>query len=132
MPNKDSRLARRLRGVFLQNGIQRLDKKIRIGFGKNQRGAQLDDVVMRTVGAGENPAIAQAIDHIGGLQRSGLARFTVEDQVDPQEKARSAHIANRCVASLQRLQALDEMRADTQSALLQLFFFKNIQNRKSS
>src|SRR5260370_4348127 len=61
-----------------------------------------------------------------------LARFTVEYQIDPQEQSGPAHIANQSIAGLQSLQALDKMRADTQSALLQLFFFKNIQNRKTS
>src|SRR5260370_38439557 len=61
-----------------------------------------------------------------------LARFTVEYQIDPQEQSGPAHIANQSIVGLQSLQALDEMRADTQGALLQLFFFKNIQNRKTS
>jgi len=57
-----------LRGVFLQNGIQRFHEKIRVGFGEYQRRSQLDDVVMRAVGAGENAAIAKPIDDIGGLE----------------------------------------------------------------
>src|SRR5258708_13811000 len=87
---------------------------------------------MRAVGAGENAAIAKPIDDVGGLERSGLARFTVEYQIDRQEKSGPAQIANQSIAGLQSLQALDEMRADAQGALLQLFFFKNIQNRKTS
>src|SRR5258708_35760251 len=87
---------------------------------------------MRAGGAGENGAIAKRMDGVGGLERSGLARFTVEYQIDPQEQSGPAHIANQSIAGLQSLQALDEMRADTQGALLQLFFFKNIQNRKTS
>jgi hypothetical protein len=35
------------------------------------------------------------------------------------------------VAGLQRLQALDEMRADAQSVLPQVLFFENIENRET-
>src|SRR5437899_1365349 len=115
--NEESRLARRLRRVFLQNGIQRLDEKIRIGFGKNQRRAQLDDVVVRAVGSVENAAIAQAINHVSGLQRSGLSRFTVEHEVYPQEQTRAAHVTDQSMPRLQGLQALDQMRTDAQSML---------------
>src|SRR6266852_3276863 len=72
----------------------------------------------RAVGAGENAAIAQAIDHIGGLHRCSLARFTVEHKIDPQEKSRAAHVADQSMARLQRLQTFDEMCADAQGVLL--------------
>src|SRR5712692_2388288 len=115
---ENARSAPRLRRVFLQNGIQLLDEKIRIGFGKNQRRAQLDDVVVRAVGSGENAAIAQAINHVSGLQRSGLSRFTVEHEVYPQEQTRAAHVTDQRMPRLQGLQALDQMRTDAQSMLL--------------
>src|SRR6267143_3876414 len=83
---------------------------------------------MWSVGAGENAAIAKAIDHVRGLQRSRLARFTLEHKIDPQEQSRAAHVAYQCVAGLQRLQTLDEMRADAQGVLLQVPFFQDVQN----
>src|SRR6267378_2393605 len=86
---------------------------------------------MRSVGAGENTAIAKTIHDIRGLQRSSFARFTVEHEIDPEEQSRATHIAYQCVAGLQRLQALNEMRADAQSVLLQILFLENIQNRKT-
>src|SRR5712692_9500820 len=115
---ENARSAPRLSRVFLQNGIHCLDEKIRIGFGKNQRRAQLDDVVMWSVRAGENAAIAKAVHHIGSLQRSSLARFTVEHQIDPQEKPRPSHVPYQGIVGLQSLQAPDEMRANAQGALM--------------
>src|SRR6266849_3321315 len=47
-----------VRGILLQNGLERGYKQIGIGFGNNQRWAQLDHVVMRSVRSRENPAFA--------------------------------------------------------------------------
>src|SRR5437899_1250899 len=101
--NEDSSLARRLRRVFLQNGIQRLHEKVGIGFGENQRRPQLDHIVTRAVGSGKNAAIAKAIDDISCLRRSSLARFTIKHKIDPQEQSRAAHITDQCMTGLQRL-----------------------------
>lgn len=54
-------LALRLRGVFFEDSIERVHKKVRVLFGEDQRRPQLDHVVMRTVRARENPAIAKPI-----------------------------------------------------------------------
>ena len=115
---KRGKLATGLRRVFLQDEIQSLQEDFSVKFGENQRRAQLDDVVMRSVGAGENAAIAKAVDHVGGLQRSRLTRFTVEHKIDPQEQSRAAHIADQSVAGLQSLQAFDKMRANALGVLL--------------
>src|SRR6267143_5365945 len=47
------------RGIFPEDGVQGLDEEIRIRFRKDQRRAQLEDVVMRTIRAGEDAAVAQ-------------------------------------------------------------------------
>ncbi len=107
-----------MRGVLFQDGVQQLQEKIRVTFRKYQWRAKLDDVVMRSVSASEYAAIAKAIYHIGGLRRSCLSRFTVQHEIDPQEKSQATHIADQCVAVLQGLQAPDEMGADAQSILL--------------
>src|SRR5882672_4608385 len=86
---------------------------------------------MRSVDARENAAIAKTIDHVRGWPPSRLARFTLEHKIDSEEQSRAAHVAYQCVAGLQRLQALDEMRADAQGVLLQILFLENIQNRKT-
>src|SRR5260370_21581504 len=80
-------LAARLCRVFLQDGIERLHEKIRVAFGKYQRRPQLDDIVMRSVGTGENAAIAKAIHPLGGLQTGGLPRFPLQHEIDPQEQS---------------------------------------------
>ena len=77
----------RLRCIVFQDGVQSLDEQTCIGFRENQRRAQLDDVVMRAVGAREDAAIAQAVDDVGRLQRGRLARFKVEHKIGSQEQS---------------------------------------------
>src|SRR5437879_8850266 len=85
---------------------------------------------MWSVRAGKNAAVAKSIDHIRCLQRRCLARFAVQHQIDPQEQSGTAHVADQCMASLQRSQTLGQMLADTQRMLLQILFFENIQHRE--
>src|SRR5438067_6092586 len=71
--------------IFLEDGIQSFQEKIRIGFGENERRPQLDDIMMRPVRTGENAALAKPIHYIRCLQRRCHARFAVQHQIDSQE-----------------------------------------------
>jgi hypothetical protein len=57
----------RVRGIFKQNLIQRLEKKINILSSNHHRSPKFDNVVIRTVRARQNAFFAQAFNHVIGL-----------------------------------------------------------------
>src|SRR6266850_3894339 len=112
-----------LRGIFPENIVQGLGEEICVRFRKDQRRAQLDDVVVRTVRAGEDAAVAQPIDDVGGLERRRLSRFTIEHKINSQVKSGPPDVADQIVTLLQFFQTSHEMGSDMQSILLQLLMF---------
>src|SRR6267154_156699 len=66
--------------VFHQDGVECHVEEICVRLGENERGAELDDVVMRPVGAGEDAAFAQAVHDIGVLYCRRLAGLAIADQ----------------------------------------------------
>src|SRR5882724_8409438 len=101
-----------LRGIFPENIVQGLGEEIRVRFRKDQRRAQLEDVVVRAVRAGEDAAIAQPVDDVGGLERRWLPRFAIQHKIDSQEKSGPAHVADQIVTVLQFPQTADEMSSN--------------------
>ena len=83
-----------LGGVFGKDLVEGYGKKIRVGPRENQRGTQLDDVVMRPVCAGQDATLAQAVDDVRGLLGSGFAGRAIENQVHAEKKSQASHIAN--------------------------------------
>src|SRR5215470_11233796 len=61
------RLVSGLRRVFLENLTEGPAKALGVGCGEDQRRPQLDYVVIRAIGTGENSLLAQAIHHVGSL-----------------------------------------------------------------
>ena len=120
-----------MRGIFLEDRVQGLDEEIRVRFRKDQRRAQLENVVMRTVGAGKDAAVAQSIDDVRCLKRRRLSRFAVEHKIDSQEKSGPSDVADQIVMLLQLFQTTHEVSSHAQGMLLQLLFFQNIQNRET-
>src|SRR6267378_7313556 len=98
-----------LRGIFSENVVQGFGEEICVRFRKDQRRAQLDDVVVRTVRAGEDAAVAQPIDDVGGLERRRLSRLAIEHKINSQEKSGPAHVTDQIVTLLQLPQTADEM-----------------------
>ena len=70
--------------------MEPLDEQVRVVLGDDEGRAQLEDVVVRAVGAGEHAALAQALDDVDGLRRGRLQRLAVPDELDPEEQARPA------------------------------------------
>src|SRR2546429_2642424 len=68
----------RFGGILLEDYIERPDEKVGVFLRKRERRPQLDHIVMRSVGAGEDSALAQAVHHVGGLERRGLARGSID------------------------------------------------------
>ena len=66
---------------------------------------------MRSVGAGEDAALAEPLDDLGGLLGRGLERRPVAHELHAQEQARAAHVADEGVPLLEPAQARDEMLA---------------------
>ena len=106
-----------------------MNEEFRVGLRENQRGTELDDVVMGAVGAREDAAIAKAIDDVGRLQRRRVAGVAIENEIDSQKKPRAAYIADQLVALLQGLQAIHQVSAYPQGVRLQLLIFEDIQDR---
>ena len=86
---------------------------------------------MWPVGARQNAALAQPVDHVPRLPGRGLASVAIEHQVNPEKQSRAPHIADQCVLPLQRLQAVHKIGAHAQCALLQLLFLEHVQNGKT-
>src|SRR5437879_780730 len=63
----------RFGGILLEDYIERPDEKVGVFLRKRERRPQLDHIVMRSVGAGEDSALAQAVHHVEGLDSRGLA-----------------------------------------------------------
>src|SRR5262249_29421459 len=59
----------RLRGIFLQDPVECCAKIRSVGVAEDQRWPQLDNIVMRTVGTGENSLFAKPIHHVGRVVR---------------------------------------------------------------
>src|SRR5271170_5622172 len=76
-----------LGGVFGEDCVEGGDKKIGVGLRENQRGTELDHVVVRAIRSGEDAAFAQAIDDVRSLLGCWFACRAIEDQVYAQEKA---------------------------------------------
>src|SRR6266850_6648572 len=98
-----------LGGIFLEDGVQSSNEEICVRLRKDQRRAQLDDIVVRTVRTGEDAAIAQPINDVGGLERRLLPRFAIQHKIDSQEESGPAHVADQIVTLLQLPQTADEM-----------------------
>jgi hypothetical protein len=71
---------------------------------KQERWAQLDDVAVDSLAAGEHAFVAQPIDQLAGLLRSRRAAVAVDDQLDTERKTSPAHDADDAVFGLKRLQ----------------------------
>jgi len=74
-----------LSGVFGEDGVQSHDEEIGVGLRENQWRAELDHVVMRAVGAGEDAAFAQTIDDVRSLIGRRFASLTIEHKVDTEK-----------------------------------------------
>ena len=71
----------RLCGIFRQDVFKSCGQKFRVSFRNYQRRPQLDDIVMRPIGAGKNAAFAQPVDHVRRLQWSGRASVAIQHQI---------------------------------------------------
>ena len=69
----------------MENRIECGCEEVSIRVRKDERGAELDDVVVGTVGTGEYAAIAKTIDNVGGLIGGGGTSRTVVDEIDAKE-----------------------------------------------
>src|SRR5258706_2064926 len=130
MPERPSS-APSLRGILPEDRVQGLGEKICVRFRKDQRRAQLEDVVVRTVRAGKDAAVTQPVDDVRCLQRRRLSRFAIEHKINSQEKSGPAHVADQIMTLLQFPQTADEMVSNIQATLLQLLSSQNIQNRQT-
>jgi len=74
-----------------------------VGIRENKRRAQLEYVVVRTVGAHENALFAKPVDHIAGLPGGGGSRIAIDDEVNTEKKAGAADIADERVLCLESL-----------------------------
>src|SRR5438067_5879053 len=84
----------RFGGILLEDYIERPDEKVGVFLRKRERRPQLDHIVMRSVGAGEDSALAQAVHHVGGLERRGLARGEPLARVDRKStRLNSSHVS---------------------------------------
>src|SRR5215472_7903931 len=70
-------------GIFLEDLVQRGQEEVGVLLGEQERRPQLDHVVMRAVGAGEDSALAQPVHDVGGFERRGLAGRTIKDKPEP-------------------------------------------------
>src|ERR1700687_4004533 len=93
----------RLSGVFLQDRIQRLDEQSGVAFGEDQRWAELNDVVMRAVGTGQDASVAQPVYDVVRFRGRRLAGIAVANEVDPEEQPGASDVADGGMALLQRL-----------------------------
>src|ERR1700675_1198465 len=91
----------RLSGVLLEDRVQCLDEQIGIGFSENQRWTQLDDIVMRPMGPGQNAPLAQPVHDVVRFCSRGIARRTVANKVNPEEKPGAPDVANERTTLLQ-------------------------------
>src|SRR5580693_1520831 len=121
-----------LGGIFGKDGVEGGDEKIGVGLREDQRWPELDDVVMGAVGAGEDAAIAQAVDDVRSLLRRGCARFAIDDKVYAEEEARAADVPNQPVLFLQCFQPRNQVAPNLQCVFLKVLVFEYIQNRKAS
>lgn len=76
---------RGLRGIFAKDVGERGCEQFRIGRGEDERRTELDDVVVRTIGAGEDTAFSQAVHDVRGLFGRGRAACSVIDQIEPEK-----------------------------------------------
>src|SRR5882762_9588667 len=79
------RLGLGLRGIFGQDCLESRTERRRMAFGKNERRAKLDHVVMRAVRACENCSVAQPIYDVRGVKRRWFSRFARKHQIQTQK-----------------------------------------------
>jgi hypothetical protein len=66
-----------LGGVFGEGGVERASEEVGVLLGEDQWGAEFQDIVVRAVSTGEDAAVAEPIDDVGGLIGSGCANFAI-------------------------------------------------------
>src|SRR5579859_826451 len=126
MPRKRAGSRVWLGGIFAENCTERCHKEIGVRLRENQRGAELEDVVMGTVGAGENAAVAQPVYDVGGLRGSRFAGLAIADEVETKEKAGAADVPEERMHFLQCFEAREQVVADAQCIFLKMLAFEHI------
>ena len=112
-------LSLRLRGVLLEDPGEGRREVVRVGICEDQRRTEFDDVMMGTIGTGEYPSVAEAVDDIACLVCGGLTRVAVADKVEPEEEAAAPHIAYQRIAGLQLLETREPARTNRKGVLLE-------------
>jgi len=102
-----------------------------VGFGEQERRAEFDDVVVRAVGTGEDAAVSESIDDVGGLRGGGGARFAIGDEVDAEEETGAADVADEGMVGLQSAKRIEPARADFEGVFLKIFFTQDLEDREA-
>src|SRR5579859_888651 len=105
-------LCRRMSRVLLQNFVEGRQEEVRVGFGKDERRAEFEDVVMRAICAREYSALAQTVNDIRSLVGSGRARLAIKNEVETEKESGAADVADKRVLLLQECQLRDQMISD--------------------
>lgn len=78
------RLERRS-GIFGQDARECSGEQSGVGVGEDERGPQFDDVLMWTVGAGNDAEISQAVDDVCGLFGGGSTGIAIVDKIESEK-----------------------------------------------
>lgn len=111
----------RLGGIFVKDLVERGSEEVGVGIGKEQRGPKLEDIVMGTVGASKHAALAKAIDDVRGLLCGRGARGAFLDQIDTQEKAGAANVADEGVRGLELAKTGEPASTNLKRIMLKIF-----------
>jgi hypothetical protein len=98
---------------------------------KHERWAQLDDVAVDSLAAGEHAFVAQPIDQLAGLLRSRRAAVAVDDQLDTERKTGPAHDADDVVFGRKRLQTCLEVSPDGRCVGEQILVLQDVEYGKA-
>ena len=119
---------RRPRAVFRQHLVERREEEPRVAVREDERRPELEDVVVRAVRAGQHPALAEAVHDVGRLLRGRLEARAVAHQLDPEEEARPAHVADQRVLLREPPQPLEEAVAHAPGPLLQPLLLDDVEH----
>src|SRR6185369_14319884 len=91
----------------------------------------LDHAAVESIRAQEHAAVSSTVDELGGGRPVGLASGAVADELDADEQAPAADVADRLVPRRELAEAAEESLAGDPGALLEPFVLDDVEHRQA-
>ena len=120
-----------LAGSSARIRIQRADDAFGVGLGEDERGLDLEHVVVGAVRAHRAPLLPQSLNDVGRLKGGRGPGRPVQDELDPEKQAQPADVSDKGVPFAEPAQPGFQRGADPGGVLLQLFVLHDVEHREA-